>query len=64
MRVIKVTGNSTFKMRFMASSPITSWHKDGETVETMRNFIGGGGSSKISENGDSVHEIQIWFLLR
>ena len=64
MRVIKVTGNSTFKMRFMASGPITSWHKDGETVETMRNFIGGWGSSKISEDGYSVHEIKIWFLLR
>ena len=35
-----MTENSAFKVRFMASGPITSWHKDGETMETMRNLIG------------------------
>ena len=40
----------------MASDPITSWQIDGETVETVRNFILGG--SKIIANGDCSHEIK------
>ena len=40
----------------MASGPITSWEIDGETVETVSNFILGG--SKITADGDSSHEIK------
>ena len=40
----------------MASGPITSWQIDGETVETVRDFILGG--SKISADGDCSHEIK------
>ena len=39
----------------MASGPITSWQIDGETVETVRDFIFGG--SKITADGDCSHEI-------
>ena len=46
----------------MASGPITSWKIDGETVETMADFIFGG--SKITTNGDCSHEIKIHLLLR
>ena len=44
------------KPNIMASSPITSWEADGETVETGADFILGG--SKITANGDCSHEIQ------
>ena len=44
------------KTKIMASSPITSWQIDGETVETVRDFILGG--SKITEDGDCSHEIK------
>ena len=40
----------------MASDPITSWHIDGETVETVADFIFGG--SKITTDGDCSHEIK------
>ena len=40
----------------MASGPITLWQTDGETVETVRNFILGG--SKITADGDCSHEIK------
>ena len=40
----------------MAFNPITSWQVDGETVETMRDFILGG--SKITADGDCSHEIK------
>ena len=40
----------------MASSPITSWEIDGETVETVSDFIFGG--SKITADGDCSHEIK------
>ena len=40
----------------MASGPITSWQIDGETVETVRDFILGG--SKITADGDCSHEIK------
>ena len=49
------------KPKIMASSPITSWEKDGETVETVSDFIFGG--SKISANGDCSHEIKRHLLL-
>ena len=46
----------------MASDPITSWQTDGETMETVRDFILGG--SKITADGDSSHEIKRCLLLR
>ena len=49
------------KTKSMASSPITSWQIDGETVETVRNFILGG--SKITADGDCSHEIKRCLLL-
>ena len=49
------------KTKIMASGPITSWQIDGETVETMANFILGG--SKITADGDCSHEIKICLLL-
>ena len=45
----------------MASSPITSWEIDGETVETVAGFILGG--SKITADGDCSHEIKRRLLL-
>ena len=45
----------------MASSPITSWQKDGEIMETVRDFILGG--SKITADGDCSHEIKRRLLL-
>ena len=45
----------------MASSPITSWQIDGETVETVADFIFLG--SKITADGDCSHEIKIRLLL-
>ena len=50
------------KMKTMASGPITSWEIDGETVETVSDFILGG--SKISADGDFNHEIKRCLLLR
>ena len=44
------------KTRIMASSPITSWQIDGETMETVRDIILGG--SKITVDGDCSHEIK------
>ena len=49
------------KMNIMASGPITSWEIDGETVETVSNFILGG--SKITADGDCSHEIKRHLLL-
>ena len=48
------------KMKIMASGPITSWQIDGETVETVSEFILGG--SKITADGDCSHEIKRRFL--
>ena len=45
------------KMKIMASGPITSWEIDGETVETVSNFIFLG--SKITADGDYSHEIKM-----
>ena len=50
------------KTKIMASGPITSWPIDGETVETMTDFIFLG--SKITADGDCSHEIKWSFLLR
>ena len=44
------------KTKIMASSPITSWEIDGETVETVSDFLLG--SSKITADGDCSHEIK------
>ena len=49
------------KLKIMASSPITSWQNDGETKETVRDFIFGG--SKITADGECSHEIQRRLLL-
>ena len=49
------------KTKIMASSPITSWEIDGETVGTVSDFILGG--SKITANGDCSHEIKRRLLL-
>ena len=49
------------KTKIMASSPITSWEIDGETVETVSGFIFWG--SKITADGDCSHEIKRRFLL-
>ena len=45
----------------MASSPITSWQIDGETMKTVTDFFGGG--SKITADGDCSHEIKRCLLL-
>ena len=49
------------KTKIMASGPIISWQIDGETVETVRDFILGG--SKITADGDCSHEIKRFLLL-
>ena len=49
------------KTKIMASGPISSWEIDGETVETVSDFILGG--SKITADGDCSHEIKRHFLL-
>ena len=45
------------KTKLMASGPITSWQIDGETVETVSDFILGG--SKITADDDCIHEIKL-----
>ena len=55
--IIKIISNSLF----MASGPITSWEIDGETVETVRDFVFWG--SKITADGDCSHEIKKRLLL-
>ena len=49
------------KTKIITSSPITSWHIDGETMETVRDFIFLG--SKITADGDCSHEIKRHLLL-
>ena len=49
------------KMKIMASGPITSWEIDGETVETVSDFIFG--NSKINADVDCTHEIKRRLLL-
>ena len=48
-------------MKIMASGPITSWQIDGETRETLTDFILLG--SKITADGDYSHEVKRWLLL-
>ena len=50
------------KTKIMVSGPITSWQIDGETVETVTDFIFGG--SKITADGDCSHEIKRHLFLR
>ena len=50
------------KTKIMAPNPITSWQIDGETVETMKDFVWGWGS-KITADGDYSHEIKRRLLL-
>ena len=52
---------NTQKTKIMTSGPITSWSIDGETMETVRNFILGG--SKTTADGDCSHEIKRCLLL-
>ena len=52
---------NTQKTKIMASGPITSWQVDGETIETVRDFIFLG--SKITADGDCSHEIKRCLLL-
>ena len=54
---------NTQKTKIMASSPITSWQKDGETVETGADFIFYIFGSKITADGDCSHEIERRFIL-
>ena len=49
------------KMKIMASGPITSWEIDGQTVETVSDFIFGG--SKITADGNCRHKIKRYLLL-
>ena len=49
------------KAKIMASGPIMSWQIDGETMETVKDFILGG--SKITADGDCSHEVKRCFLL-
>ena len=53
--------NLKYDTKIMASGPITSWETDGETVETVSDFIFFG--SKITSNGDCRHEIKRCLLL-
>ena len=66
MKVKKESGKVGLKLniqktKIMASSPITSWQIDGETMETVANFILEG--SKITADGDCSHEIKKHLLL-
>ena len=49
------------KIKIMASRPITSWQIDGETIETVTDFIFWG--SKMTSDGDCSHEIKRYLLL-
>ena len=49
------------KMKIVASGPVTTWQTDGETVETVTDFIVGG--SKITADDDCSHEIKRYLLL-
>ena len=66
MRVKEESANVGLKLniqktKILASGPITSWEIDGETVETVSDFISGG--SKITADGDCSHEIKRCLLL-
>ena len=51
------------KTKIMACSPITSWQIDGEKMETVTDFIWGGGGSKVTVDGGCSHEIKRHLLL-
>ena len=51
------------KTKIMVFCPITSWQIDGETIETVTDFFGGRGCSKITTDGDCSHEIKRRLLL-
>ena len=51
------------KTKIMASGPITSWQIDGDTMETLTDFIFLGGGSKITADGDCSHEVKRRLLL-
>ena len=51
------------KTKIMASSPITSWQIDGKTMETVTDFTGRGGTSKITADDDCSHESKRHLLL-
>ena len=64
MKVKEETEKASLKLniqntKIMPSGPITSWQTDGETVETVRDFLG----SKITADGDCSHAIKICLLL-
>ena len=59
--LMKVKKESNKETKIMASGPITSWEIDGETVDTVSDFIFGG--SKITADGDCSHEIKRHLLL-
>ena len=67
MKVIEERGKTWLKKlniqktKIMASSPITSWQTDGETMGTLRDFIFGG--SKVTADGDCSHKIKRHLLL-
>ena len=66
MKVKEESGKASLKLniqktKIIASGPITSWQIDGETVETVRDFILGG--SKITADGDCRHDIKRRLLL-
>ena len=66
MKVKQESGKADLKLniqktKVLASSPITSWQIDGETVETVADFIFGG--SKITADSDCSHEIKKHLLL-
>ena len=50
------------KMKIMASSPITSWQTDGDTMEILRDFTFEG--SKITADGDFSHEIKLFLIIK
>ena len=60
MKVKEESEKVGLKLKIMASGPITSWQIDGETAETVTDFILGG--SKITADGDCSHEIKRCFL--
>ena len=66
MRVKEESGKAglklnTQKTKIVASTPITSWQIDGETIETVADFIFGG--SKITADGDRSHEVKRCLVL-
>ena len=56
LHIIHICNTYIQKTKIMASGPFTSWEIDGETVETMSDFILGG--SKLTADGDCSHEIK------